>query len=101
MNYVPIPAEVFESEECRSLSAIAREFLIRLYHFFGDCETFVILERDPMQYGQNTPSQIRRKLEGLIEAGVLLVHEPQAFDGKTGSRPRVLKFKYPAVEAYQ
>lgn len=99
MSYVAIPTEVFDSPEYLALKTNNREFLIRLYALFGDCDQFTVNYKTPAEYGDADSSTIRGKLAALVRAGLVLVASSIEREG-CGRRQRVLQFKYSAVAAY-
>lgn len=100
MNYVAIPNEIFESPEYRAMTAGQREFVLRLYHLFGDCESFTIDYKTPDQYGEKDSSCMNTKLAAAIKAGFVYVAEKPEQECR-GPRQRIMKFKYSTEEAYQ
>lgn len=100
MNYVAIPSEVFDSREYKGLSIGSREFLLRLYHYFGDCDTFLVDYQEPESYGEKRGKRVHAKLKTLVDAGFITIKDKPEIESR-GPRPRILTFTYPAVEAYQ
>jgi hypothetical protein len=100
VDFVAIPAGVFESQEYKALSYGNREFLLRLYHLFGDCITFALDYKTPEEYGERHGAAMHGKLQSLLKCGLVEIESKPAGESR-GPRPRVLRFRYSIVEAYQ
>lgn len=91
IDYVQIPAPLFESKEFHSLSWGNQKFLICLYRLFHDCETFTIELKKPEDYFQPSGMTLTRRVWDLLQSGVIEICGQQETIFK--KRRRVFKFK--------
>lgn len=92
MEDATIPWQLTESEEYKALTEGQKFFLLELYISRGDCETFTIEKSNANGYGQDKTT-IYRKIQALIESGLLLVNGIK-YDGKIGPPERIYSFKH-------
>jgi len=91
IEYVQIPAPLFESKEFNSLSWGDQKFLLCLYRLFHDCETFTIDLKKPTDYLQSSGVSLEGRVCHLVTSCLIEVCGKQ----KTifNKYRRVFKFK--------
>jgi len=91
IEYVQIPAPLFESPEYHKLSNGCQKLLMSLYSIFYDTETFTIELHEPRKYYESPKSELNRKVAVLVKTGFLVIDSYRKTP-RSGRR-RVFKFK--------
>ncbi len=91
MDYVKIPAPLFEDKTFKNMPWGQQKFLLLLYACFSDVERFTIDVKKPRQYMLDSDMYLTSRVRKLLELGFIVIDGYQPTE--RGKRRRVFKFK--------